>query len=65
MKHLFTLALMMLLIGCQTTASLETSQSAICTLTLPTVSRLDTPQTILEVDNFSAKFRSACNAEET
>jgi len=36
------------------------SAEAICSIPLPTVSLDDTDTTIIEVDNFSAKFRAAC-----
>lgn len=47
---------LLLLTGC-----LKVEDSAIKTLCphLPTVSRQDTPQTIIEVDNFNAKFDAA------
>jgi hypothetical protein len=51
---------MMLLSGC---AGMVISGSAVCQLEpqLPTVSEEDTDQTILEIDNFNSKFRSACD----
>jgi uncharacterized protein YceK len=54
------LIVMLLLSGC---AKVATSEINLCNQ-LPSVSRLDTTQTILEVDNFNAKYKAAyCNAK--
>jgi len=49
---------MLLLTGCGTTIN---SVDALCSIPLPTVSEDDTTQTIIEVDNYSAKWRAACD----
>jgi len=51
---------MMLLSGCASLASSEID--AVCSLLkdLPTVSGEDTDRTIIEVDNFNAKFKRVC-----
>lgn len=53
-----------LLSGC---SQMATSAEAICGLEpeLPTVSREDTDQTIIEVANFNGKFRAGCGVESS
>ena len=58
--YIQTLTLMLLLSGC---GSLAVSGSDVfCDLPTPTVSANDTPQTIIEVDNFLAKRKAVCDA---
>jgi hypothetical protein len=60
MKLMSTLILIALLSGCLKTV--DYGIDAICSIDPPTVSRNDTPQTIIEVDNFRAKWEAICNA---
>ena len=57
--RLLVLAALLLLSACASTGS--SAIDVLCAVDLPTVSRMDTDQTIIEVDNFSAKFRAACD----
>ena len=53
----------MILVAVLLSACVRTPSSGIdvlCSVPLPTVSQADTTLTVIEVDNFSEKFRAAC-----
>jgi hypothetical protein len=62
-KYLSILSVMLLLQGCVSSTKFETSDINLCG-ELPSVSVNDTTETILEVDNFNAKYVALyCNAK--
>lgn len=64
MMHRLLVVGLMLLSACTIPA---TSAEVICSLEpqLPTVSRQDTTETIIEVSNFNGKFRAGCGVESS